>query len=1441
MSTVAPGGLSGYTAPSGSGDITVNSAIAKTAGGDATLTLRADRNIAVNQSITSTSGALGLTLSAANNASGALGGVRVASGVTLDSNGGKILIGGAGGSLADAQTLSNGIGYALNASASLEAVSIGSSARVLSRGGDITINGYSTQPKAGSNDTTGVRIGASAIIDSGYYAPGAVDAASGGYINISGKYAGPASTVFGVKIENPSGNSGQTTLSASTTTGSIRIEGSSTYDVDGSYALNMATGGLAGNIYFNAYSVADLIFILNGGLKGVVFTYSGPNSGCRSGYPNCGLLSVTSSANNSYLYATYNAVNMATRPIYVSATLTGTKVYDGTLNASGLSFSNIAILDPASSGYLSSSVTSASYVTPSANVGEYSNLSASSLSRNYSANGNNYVVGYNFTVSPSYAIMPATAYLSAVKTYDGNASFTPAKVTASGVNGETLSLTGSGPATANSPDVVDNATNYLTAIGDLMLANGVSGTQGLASNYVLPSLAARSAHNIASITPVGLTVLGVGGSKNYDGTASFSAGQLSLGSGVVDGDIVQLAGSAAVASKDIGAYTQWASSNLSLTGSGASNYTLIGGAVSALINPAPLGIAVNAIYNGTTSFTHGSGATLTTAGLIGAETVTGVTVSDANVDAVTAAKFVTGVTGGNGFVASNYVLYGAGTPAYNQSLSGGNITTSNNTSSIAPAPLGIAAAPTYNGTTAFATTAGVASGGTGSLVTGGSVSVAGLVNGHTLAGFSLDSANVASAGKVTDATLGGGIDARNYVLNGSVFGSAASVSAGALADGSAATNVASLAAAPLGIAVNATYNGTTSFTHGSGAILTTAGLIGAETVTGVTVSDANVDAVTAAKFVTSVTGSNGFLASNYVLYGAGTPAYNQSLSGGSITTSNNTASLTPAPLGVAVSGAYNGSTVLSSAEGATIAGYGLVGQDAGVSLTTATLNAKNVSEASKVVALTGTGSFDQRNYVLNGAVNTAPGTAGVVLDGSGATNTAALSRAALGVAVSGTYNGSTSFDSTNATLTTNGLVGGDTLIGVTVNDANVVGNGGNYITAFTGGTASLSNYRISGSIDTTTTGAGISTTHNSVTLRRAPLGVAVSGTYNGSTSFVQGLNGTTIAAYGLVGQDVNVQLTSATLASRNAGTNRVVSIAGPAGFEPANYVLDGSVNTTPATAGTASDGSGATNAATIGARALTLVAEDKAKTFGQPDPEFTYQVSSGALLAGDALLGQVARRAGENLGAYPISAVGLANGNYAITAIDGTLTIVAPVEPPPPPTPIIVPAFIDNGMSALSSGVVPATFGGLNYVPASGGQAGAQGVGPRAPGNAGSEPAATPRSALNFVASSSAEASPAAASGATNGQTGNGPTAERRAPTDAGSEQAPAARSSLNFVADSSTEGAPEAAAGGTRKAARELNVNNVTVPSSSGPLDVFVIDSGINTGRLGTLNSLNN
>ncbi|HMV63394.1 MAG TPA: filamentous hemagglutinin N-terminal domain-containing protein, partial [Rhodocyclaceae bacterium] len=1006
-----------YGTAGGSGDIFINDTITKTAAsGTTSLTFLAERNIAVNSSITSTGGPLNITLSAANAAAGTLGGVRVASSQTLNSNGGDILIGGAGGSVSGAQTPSHGIGYALNYSSSQEAVSIGSSANILSRGGNITINGNSTQRGGGSSDTTAVHIGASAVIDSGYYAPGATDASSGGFINISGKYTGGVGTnadkVFGVKIDNPSGNAGQTTLAASTTTGSIRIEGSSTYDTPGSYALNMATNGLAGNIYFNAYSVADLIFILNGDLKGVSFTYSPPTSGCRTGYPNCGLLSVNASANNSYLYATYNAVNMATLPIYVSATLSGTKVYDGTLTASNLSFSNVTVMDPDGSGYSSGNVTSATYVTPSANVGAYTNLSASALSRNYSANGNNYVLGYNFAVSPAYTVTPATASLSAVKTYNGDASFSNAQITASGVNGETLSLSGSGPATATSSAVADNAINYLTSLGGMTLANGSSGTPGLASNYTLPALSSRSAQNTATINAFSLTVLGVNGSKNYDGTTTFGTNQLNLGSGVVNGDDVHLAGSADVASKDVGTYTQWAASSLALTGSNSTNYTLSGGAVSAVINRAPLGVALNALYNGTTQFTSSvgatnasagtinSGGTLTVSGLAGSERLTGVTVSDASVDAITAGKYVTGVSGSNGFLAGNYALYNGGTPAYHVAQSSGAITTLNNTVSISPKPLGVYATPTYNATAQFTAVSGVADGGTGTLATGGSVSVSGLVNGQTLGGFSVDSPDLVSAGKVTSVTLNGGIDARNYVLNGSTYGTA-TPTPGSAADGSQATNGVSMSAAPLGVTVGGTYSGSTSIVPTS---FSTHGLLGSDTITqlsGATIDNSNVSA-NGSNFVRSVVvGSGTADIRNYAL----APAYSAVVDAGGNATSvtTNVASLGRAPLGITVSGTYNGTTSIVPTSFST---YGLLGSDTLTGLAAASLNSPNVvaNGSNFVTALTPSGgTANLANYQINPAYN---GSVNGMGDASGTSaNVATLARAPLGVAVSGTYTG----------------------------------------------------------------------------------------------------------------------------------------------------------------------------------------------------------------------------------------------------------------------------------------------------------------------------------------------------------------------------------------------------------------------------------------------------
>jgi hypothetical protein len=53
-------------------------------------------------------------------------------------------------------------------------------------------------------------------------------------------------------------------------------------------------------------------------------------------------------------------------------------------------------------------------------------------------------------------------------------------------------------------------------------------------------------------------------------------------------------------------------------------------------------------------------------------------------------------------------------------------------------------------------------------------------------------------------------------------------------------------------------------------------------------------------------------------------------------------------------------------------------------------------------------------------------------------------------------------------------------------------------------------------------------------------------------------------------------------------------------------------------------------------RAVTVTADAKSKTYGDPDPALTYQVTSGSLVGSDAFSGALARAAGENVGTYAI-------------------------------------------------------------------------------------------------------------------------------------------------------------------------------------------------------------
>ena len=77
----------------------------------------------------------------------------------------------------------------------------------------------------------------------------------------------------------------------------------------------------------------------------------------------------------------------------------------------------------------------------------------------------------------------------------------------------------------------------------------------------------------------------------------------------------------------------------------------------------------------------------------------------------------------------------------------------------------------------------------------------------------------------------------------------------------------------------------------------------------------------------------------------------------------------------------------------------------------------------------------------------------------------------------------------------------------------------------------------------------------------------------------------------------------------------------------------------------------------IEAKALTVVADAKNKTYGEADPALTYTATG--LVEGDALEGALARAAGEDVGEYDITIGTLANPNYDITFTGAKLTITA--------------------------------------------------------------------------------------------------------------------------------------------------------------------------------------
>ncbi|WP_426337993.1 YDG domain-containing protein [Pseudoduganella sp. S-14] len=610
---------------SGSGDITVASAITKTGGGDATLTLRADRNIAVNSDITSTAGKLGVTLSAANSLNATLGGVDI--NANIKSNGGNIMVG------SNAGTQVNGFGYALNSSSGTAAVVVERGMNILSGGGNIVINGKSL---VGSNNgsysgvTGGVFIMSNANINSGT-----------GNLFITGVSTAGNKT-FGVAFE---GNSNTLTTVGNSAGGgmllnAVNTTAGNTQAVLDQGAIGLVSYGNRARVAFQGNSVASWLVLVNGVPQLSAYTQSPQLSSCASPYPNCGTLVIPGS-NNSYLYATYQAVSMSTQPIYVIQNAAGTKTYDGNNTATGLSFTTMGGPNDFSVSALTPAV---SYTTSSKNAGSYASLNADAANpTSFTSGATTYAVGYfntgSYTITPKNLTPTASS-----KVYDGT---TAAVVSATGiVAGDAVSLSGSGAFGSK------NVGNYTVDISNITLSGADAG------NYTLANTSASASASITA-RPVTLTA-----AKTYDGSTDMS-GYVTLGN-LVSGESLNYTGAIANSANVNGASYLKAITLADGSNGLASNYTLPGLGSAGAANSASVAakaltltglVAADKVYDGNTSATLNGGSLN---GLVGAETLnfSGLTGAFADKNVGTAkAVTVTGLQLSDGTgLASNYTI-----------------------------------------------------------------------------------------------------------------------------------------------------------------------------------------------------------------------------------------------------------------------------------------------------------------------------------------------------------------------------------------------------------------------------------------------------------------------------------------------------------------------------------------------------------------------------------------------------------------------------------------------------------------------------------------------------------------------------------------------------------------------------------------------------------------
>nr|WP_322032870.1 YDG domain-containing protein [Paraburkholderia sp. J76] len=327
------------------------------------------------------------------------------------------------------------------------------------------------------------------------------------------------------------------------------------------------------------------------------------------------------------------------------------KTYDGNATATA----SVASTGVLSGDTVNFALGTANFSDPNVGIGKTVMVDGITKS---GADAGNYTI--NTTASTTADILAAVLNLTGTRVYDGttgaDATLFGTNGTLTGVNGETLTLTGSG--VLNNKNVGDQKP---FTPGTLTLGNGT----GLASNYTFVG-----GTDWVTVTPLGITVGATAANKTYDGTTAAAA--TLTPTGVLAGDTVNFSSTGATfAQKDVGNNIAVTVNGIAAAGADAGNYSFNTSATTAAdITPYTLILQGERVYDGTTGaaatlfgnngvLTGVNGETLTLSG-------TG-TLAGKNVNAAQpfAANGLAGfsLTGNNGASQGNYTL-GTGTGDY---------------------------------------------------------------------------------------------------------------------------------------------------------------------------------------------------------------------------------------------------------------------------------------------------------------------------------------------------------------------------------------------------------------------------------------------------------------------------------------------------------------------------------------------------------------------------------------------------------------------------------------------------------------------------------------------------------------------------------------------------------------------------------------------------------